>query len=166
MLEIYSLFNNSIIVLQLLLIIVFFVLCLVIWQRNRSYRRLVEYYQTLMDSYEAGNIEKILEQVIKAEQENRVGLEGLDQRLKSIEERLPHLISRVSLLRYKGLPDVGGDLSFSLAVLDEKGCGFLLTGIHGREETRVYAKSITEYASLHQLSAEEKQVIKGAQEKR
>jgi len=71
-------------------------------------------------------------------------------------------VRRVSLLRYDAFEDVGGRLSFSCALLDEHGSGVVLTSINGRQETRVYAKPITEGSSTYNLSIEEVEAIRQA----
>jgi hypothetical protein len=71
-------------------------------------------------------------------------------------------VRRVALLRYDAFEDVGGRLSFSCALLDEYGSGVVLTSINGRQETRVYAKPITEAHSSYNLSLEEEEAIRQA----
>jgi Protein of unknown function (DUF4446) len=71
-------------------------------------------------------------------------------------------VRRVSMLRYDAFEDVGGRLSFSCALLDEHGTGVVLTSINGRQETRVYAKPITDGVSSYNLSSEEAEAIRQA----
>jgi hypothetical protein len=71
-------------------------------------------------------------------------------------------VRRVSLLRYDAFEDVGGRLSFSCALLDDQGNGVVLTSINGRQETRVYAKSVTQGTSTYNLSGEEVEAIRQA----
>jgi hypothetical protein len=71
-------------------------------------------------------------------------------------------IRKVALLRYDAFEDVGGRLSFSCALLDDQGTGVVLTSINGRQETRVYAKPVTQGASSHNLSLEEEEAIRRA----
>jgi len=71
-------------------------------------------------------------------------------------------VQNVGLLRYDAFEDVGGRLSFSCAMLDDRGSGVVLTSINGRQETRVYAKPITEGRSSYNLSAEEEEAIRQA----
>ena len=61
-------------------------------------------------------------------------------------------VRHVALLRYDAFEDVGGRLSFSCAMLDDHGTGVVLTSINGRQETRVYAKPITDGRSTYNLS--------------
>lgn len=71
-------------------------------------------------------------------------------------------VRNVALLRYDAFEDVGGRLSFSCALLDEHGDGVVLTSINGRQETRVYAKQVTQGTSSHNLSLEEEEAIRRA----
>jgi hypothetical protein len=71
-------------------------------------------------------------------------------------------VQKVALLRYDAFEDVGGRLSFSCAMLDDRGSGVVLTSINGRQETRVYAKPIAEGRSSYNLSSEEEEAIRQA----
>lgn len=72
-------------------------------------------------------------------------------------------LSRVSVVRYDAFEDLGGRLSFSAAVLDDAGCGFVLTAIHGRSETRSYLKQLPPPDDgQRELSPEENQAVKQA----
>ncbi len=71
-------------------------------------------------------------------------------------------VRHVALLRYDAFEDVGGRLSFSCAMLDDHGTGVVLTSINGRQETRVYAKPVTERTSTYNLSTEEVEAIRQA----
>jgi Protein of unknown function (DUF4446) len=71
-------------------------------------------------------------------------------------------VRNVALLRYDAFEDVGGRLSFSCALFDDHGDGVVLTSINGRQETRVYAKQVTQGTSSHNLSLEEEEAIRRA----
>jgi hypothetical protein len=71
-------------------------------------------------------------------------------------------VRRVGLVRYDAFEDVGGRLSFSCALLDERGTGIVFTSINGRQDTRVYAKPVQEGASVYNLSLEEEEAIQQA----
>lgn len=64
-------------------------------------------------------------------------------------------VQRVGMVRYDAFEDVGGRLSFSCALLDDRGDGVVITSINGRQDTRVYAKPINGDKSSHNLSEEE-----------
>ncbi len=71
-------------------------------------------------------------------------------------------VQRFGLVRYDAFPDMGGRLSYSVALLDDHGDGFVLTSINGRTETRTYAKPIKNLTSPHNLSEEEQAAISDA----
>ena len=71
-------------------------------------------------------------------------------------------VSRVGLVRYDAFPDMGGMLSFSAALLDERGDGVVISAINGRQETRAYAKPLADGDSDHTLSDEERAAVKAA----
>lgn len=79
-----------------------------------------------------------------------------------LRELLRGTVSRVGVVRYDAFEDMGGALSFSAALLDERGDGVIMSAINGRSETRTYAKAIRGGASEHHLSDEETQAIRQA----
>lgn len=93
-----------------------------------------------------------LEQAVRA-------LNATDRRQ---EEIIRGAVQRVGLLRYDAFEDVGGRLSFSCAMLDDRGDGVVLTSINGRQETRVYAKPVLQGRSSYNLSSEEEEAIRQA----
>ncbi|OAB88853.1 hypothetical protein AWH69_03520 [Janibacter melonis] len=71
-------------------------------------------------------------------------------------------LSRVAVVRYDAFGDMGGRLSFSAALLDGQGDGLVLTSIHGRGESRTYAKGVTAGESETTLTPEERQAVAAA----
>lgn len=72
---------------------------------------------------------------------------------------LPHTVQGHGVIRYSAFENVGGDQSFSLALVDARGNGAMLSGLHTRDDTRVYAKPLTQWRSSYSLSAEEQQAL-------
>jgi hypothetical protein len=77
-------------------------------------------------------------------------------------ESLRLCLQKVGLVRYDAFPDVGGEQSFSLALLDAGGSGLVLTGLYSRNDMRVYAKPVIAGISSHTLTEEERQAISSA----
>ena len=71
-------------------------------------------------------------------------------------------VRNVGLVRYDAFEDVGGRLSFSCALLDDRGTGVVMTSINGRHDTRVYAKPVSQGHSPYSLSIEEEEAIRQA----
>ena len=68
-------------------------------------------------------------------------------------------LRHLAVVRYDAFGDMGGHLSWSLAILDDEGDGVVLTAIHGRSDTRTYAKNVAAWSSGTQLSPEETEAI-------
>jgi hypothetical protein len=64
-------------------------------------------------------------------------------------------VSGVSVKRFDPFQNAGGQQSFASALLNEKGDGVVLSGIHSRDGVRVYAKEVKKFASERELSEEE-----------
>jgi hypothetical protein len=111
-------------------------------------------------------LEPVLQGVLDGQAEQLAKVDRVLRALHSTdrrqEEAIRAAVSRVALLRYDAFEDVGGRLSFSCALLDDHGTGVVLTAINGRQETRVYAKPVTEGRSSHNLSLEEDEAIRQA----
>lgn len=163
--EITFLQENLVLIGQGFIVLLFLILCVLFWIRSRRLRQLLEHYQMLLSSYDQGNLEHILEQVLERAEQNQKNIDWLKEQLNQVEQKLAKAITRVGMVRYKAFEDMGGDLSFSLAALDENGTGFLLTCIHGREESRTYAKFVRQGESDHFLSPEEIEAINAARDK-
>jgi hypothetical protein len=84
----------------------------------------------------------------------------LDRRLDVVEERMDGAVSRVGLLRYDAYNEMSGRQSTSIALLDDRECGVVLSSIHHRDQARLYAKQVTAGRGELQLSPEEQEVIR------
>ena len=89
-------------------------------------------------------------------------MEILEQAVAVLQAQVPRCYQRASMVRYDAFDDVGGEQSFSLALLDAQGDGLLLTSVYSRTEVRVYAKSVQKGLSSHALSHEEERALRQA----
>jgi hypothetical protein len=69
-------------------------------------------------------------------------------------------------VRFNPFKELGGDHSFSLAILDSHDSGIVITSLHTRDRTRVYMKDIKKGKSESELSAEEKSALTSAEKSR
>jgi len=86
----------------------------------------------------------------------------LDGRLEDVEGRLAGAISRRSLVRYDAYNELSGQQSMSIALLDERRCGVVLSCIHHRDQARVYAKQVFDGQGELELSPEEAEAVRNA----
>lgn len=82
--------------------------------------------------------------------------------LRRIKEVQSRTANKIGIVKYDAFPDVGGRLSFALAMLDESDSGFVLNAIHGREGCYTYVKEIVKGESYVVLGQEEKEALRQA----
>lgn len=80
--------------------------------------------------------------------------------LEQFKQKFAGTLQRVAVKRYNPYRDTGGDQSFSVALLDGRGDGVVITSLHSRAGTRVFAKSIKSgQEDKFPLSSEEQEVV-------
>jgi hypothetical protein len=89
-------------------------------------------------------------------------VEALNRLHHELEALLQHSIQKVGVIRFNPFADTGGDQSFAVALLDAQGNGVVLSSLHGRADTRFFAKQVQAGRSKHALSDEEQDAIRKA----
>jgi hypothetical protein len=87
---------------------------------------------------------------------------GLRHEVAALRAEAETALKHLAVVRYDAFGDTGGQLSWSLALLDDHGDGTVLTSIHGRTEGRTYAKSIAAWTCEQPLSPEEEDAVRRA----
>ena len=82
--------------------------------------------------------------------------------INTISKDLEKCVKKIGIVRYNAFDDVGSDLSFTLAMLDEANDGIVLNGIYSRDTSNIFAKPVEKGKSKYTLSEEEKQAINKA----
>ncbi len=112
-----------------------------------------------LDMLTRGSDGESLEAVFDAHLEtvHQVGrdLDELTARTAVLESSARHHFARLGLVRFNPFPDTGGNQSFALALLDESEEGFVVSSLHSRTGTRIYAKAIVGGKADTSLSTEE-----------
>jgi len=86
-------------------------------------------------------------------------LAAVERRIAQVRRDVADALRHVAVVRYDAFRDMGGRMSFSAALLDDAGDGLVISAIHGRTETRTYAKGVKSGTSDQPLSPEERQAI-------
>ncbi|MGG7179203.1 DUF4446 family protein [Clostridium paraputrificum] len=135
-----------------LIILLLFILVIVLF---KSISKLENRYRKLMRGASNKNLEELivsqLENIEKANANSETALE----KCESLSSKMKECVQKVAIMRYKAFEDVGSDLSFSIAILDDNNDGIMLTGIYARQESTTYAKPIDKGISRYDLSEEE-----------
>lgn len=140
------------------------VLLVALWVLAVQFRlnQLFAGYRQLMSGVDEGNLEDALDRQIQQIHETGVRVESLGAQVRQVEAYLQQAIQKVALVRFNPFDDTGGDQSFSVALLDPKGDGLVISSIFSRAATRVFAKPVQHGESTYTLSSEEQQAIRQA----
>jgi len=89
-------------------------------------------------------------------------VDALNRLHRELETLSQQSIQKVGVVRFNPFADTGGDQSFAVALLDAAGNGVVLSSLHGRADTRIFAKVVQAGRSKHALSDEEQDAIRKA----
>lgn len=103
-------------------------------------------------------IGRLREEVRRLGHARPVGTGDLAALRSDLEQALRH----VAVVRYDAFGDMGGRLSFSAALVDDRGDGLVFSSIHARGESRTYAKGVVGGSSDATLTPEEQQALAAA----
>ena len=122
--------------------------------------RAVRGYRELVRDGEAGSLHDRLvgsaEQAVRASER----MAEIEQTHAVIDGRSRRSLQHIGLVRFNPFEDTGSDQSFAIALLDDDRDGIVISSLHGRSNTRVFAKPVASGASAHNLSDEETQAIR------
>ena len=117
-------------------------------------------YKTFMKKLGNGNnIEEILKKYIQKVEEVDGKNKEIMEYCNRLEKDISVCIKKIGIVRYSAFKDTGSDLSFALALLNEKNDGVILNGIYSREMSNIYAKQVKEGKTNNKLSEEEEKAL-------
>jgi hypothetical protein len=119
-------------------------------------------YEFLIQGTSKHNVEQALLSYLKETKSMQQRLVDLEDKVVLIEKELINHPQNLGIVRYNAFEGIGGEQSFSLAILDDRYNGIIMSSIFGHSETRVYAKPIEGGHSKYSLSPEENEAISRA----
>jgi len=126
-------------------------------------RKLGQHIETLGQKAAEGNLPFIINQSYEKLTQLTDDQDKLNQYYGKLFRQIDSTLQNVGLVRYNAFDEMGGNLSFSLALLNNQKDGLILTSINGRNTNRIYVKHLVAgVSSDHPLTAEETQAIKQA----
>ena len=128
-------------------------------------QRLLGQYQHLMTGTSGGNLEELLNDHIGQVHKTAARVEAVDRLARRLEKAAYFSLQHLGVVRFNPFQDTGGDQSFAIALVDGHGNGVVLSSLHGRGATRVYAKPLQKWESVYSMTDEEKQAIALAYQK-
>jgi len=143
-------------VLGVLLVVALVVLAVLARRVGRLQRRLAALTRDDRGHSLESILEGHLERVLAVDRE----LDSLAERTAVLETAGRRALQRVGLVRYNPFEETGGNQSFALALLDADEHGFIITSLHARAGTRIYARALTGGRAEGQLSEEEAEALR------
>jgi hypothetical protein len=116
-------------------------------------------YNRFMNGLSDRNIEQLLESCIDSVNSVSSKNRDIETKINEIERNMIQCIQKVGIVRFNAFENVGSDLSFAIALLDNNDSGVVISGIYARDSSSTYAKPISSGKSNYSLSAEEIQAI-------
>lgn len=150
--------NLALVVAAIGLLVLILTMLLVI--QSARLGRAVGAYRRLVGDGSTGTLAELLDDQVER-------IAGVDRRMAEID-RLQQLIEarsrgslqHIGLVRFNPFEDTGSDQSFAIALLDDRRDGIVLSSLHGRANTRLFAKPVEGGQSTHALSGEEAEAIR------
>jgi hypothetical protein len=139
--------------MNILLLILYFCNILKLKKINKNYKIFMKKIGN------GNNIDEMLKNYINKVDEVSDKNEEIINYCKTIDNRISLCIKKVGMVRYSAFKDTGSDLSFALALLNDKNDGVILNGIYSREMSNIYAKQVIDGKCSNKLSEEERQAL-------
>lgn len=123
--------------------------------------RLMAHYQGLTKDVSKKDLLSALNHLVNKTESNQEEIKAVrDHLLSEVKNNKNHL-QRIGFKRFNPFTDTGGNQSFIFSLLDENGNGIVISSLHSRENTRIYAKKIENGRCPDQeLSKDEAQIVK------
>jgi len=149
--------DKNFLLIYIFLAVFLFLLSFLFYQVFKNKKRLDIFFKR--DNKDLGEV--LTSQIKKLEEQGR-NIEKIFGEIERLNKISATCFQRVGVVRFNPFKEVGGDQSFSIALLDAKNNGFVITGLYTREGNRIFAKPIENGQSKYLLSGEEKEAIKKA----
>ena len=152
-----ALLNNLAAVVGALSVLLLVVLILLIKTKS-DLNSLQKKYDFFTNGEEA-NIDQVLISTLNELAATKAELAQLQEKHSRLREQVAGCLQTVKLTRYDAFDAMGGKMSYSLLLADEKKNGIILTSIYGRDDSRCYAKDIKAGKSEYTLAEEEETLL-------
>lgn len=143
-------------VITILLFIGFLVVLISNIKLNNRYKNFMKKIGNGKDIEE--NLKNFMHKVSRVEEQNA----EIISFCKNLDEDVSKCIQKVGIVRYSAFKDTGSDLSFAVALLDEKNNGIVFNGIYSREMSNIYAKPIVGGKCKYNMTKEENEALNKA----
>jgi hypothetical protein len=144
-----------------ILSVVCLIIALVAISSNRRLKRRLRYWNEVSST---ADLEGVFQHTQEAVHSMQLQMDQVHEAVERIGTALKHKVSTPAIQRFNAFAEVGSDLSYSVALLDEEGDGVVLTSIYGRDDSVTYGKPVQHGESTYMLTSEEQAVIQSSME--
>lgn len=156
--------DNLALVLALLAALILVLLVTVVVQGVRLARATRAYREVVRDGDGGRSLHDLLAGNASAVERASERMTDIEAMHGLIDERTRRSLQHIGMVRFNPFDDTGSDQSFAIALLDDRRDGVVISSLHGRSNTRLFAKPVAAGSSPHTLSDEEAQAIRIAVE--
>lgn len=119
-------------------------------------------YKAFMEGKDGKSLEEIIKNTYEKYDEVSTRVETNAENITRIVDKMKKTYQKMGMIKYDAFNEMGGKLSFSLALLDEENNGFIINSMHSREGCYTYIKEIVKGESYIVLAEEEKAALEEA----
>lgn len=131
----------------------------VVFVLGRRLSRATAAYRAILHETTGTTLGEALDAQVRRVESVQDRLAELDGRYAQLETRSRGSLQRIGLVRFNPFSDTGSDQSFAIAILDGERSGIVVSSLHGRDGTRIFAKPIQAGQATHPLSDEEQKAL-------
>lgn len=157
--EILSKISPEILIGIILNFLLIFILFMMNISNRLNLKRFKAKYNKLMVGAGDVTVEQLLEKCIDRVNDVAAKNKEIENEINNIERNLLQCYQKLGVVRFNAFDNVGSDLSFSIALLDNNDNGLVISGIYSRDSSSTYAKPVLLGKSKYSLSAEEIQAL-------
>lgn len=162
MIEQYTGISSDYIIIGLAALMIVLIILMIINVVQMS--KLKKRYTIFMKGKNAKSLEDTLVYRLEKVEELIEANAANERNIDTIFKKMKFNFQKYGLIKYDAFQEMGGKLSFSLAMLNEKNDGYVLNAVHSREGCYTYVKEIIDGNSVIGLAAEEEEAVKAALE--
>lgn len=150
-------FDSDYIIIGLVALVLILIILMII--NVVQMRKLKKSYKVFMSGKNAKNLEDTLIKRLNQVDDLLIANDTNEKNIKTLFKNMELTYQKMGLIKYDAFHEMGGKLSFSLAMLDVKNNGFIMSAMHTREGCYTYIKEIVDGNSIIVLSEEEQKAL-------
>ena len=153
-------FDSDYIIIGLAVLVLILIILMIV--NVVQMRKLKKKYKIFMSGKNAKNLEETLIRRLDQVDDLIIANSANEKNIRTLYKNMQKTYQKMGLVKYDAFHEMGGKLSFSLAMLDEKNNGYIINAMHSREGCYTYIKEISDGHSVIVLAEEEQEALNQA----